>query len=109
MGRRSVTAPRGPASRVERLIIEARDPPVLLLRGPSNSLKCWRNRCKTRCRGLYRSMTTIFTWVSNETTDRVGDSRMLVAFNNNTQRNHFLNSVKFPKHVTYVLGSLDGL
>lgn len=107
--RGSRTVERGPSSRLTQLIKEAYDPPVLLLKGPGNSLKCWRNRCKVKCKGFYHSMSTIFSWVSTESAERLGDSRMLVAFTDSSQRTDFLHRVKFPKHVTYVFGSLDGL
>lgn len=55
------------------------------------------------------SMSTSFTWVSSETSERLTGSRMLIAFTNEEQRRVFLLTVKLPKGVTFALGNLNEL
>lgn len=99
---------RGHYSRVERLQIEARDPPILIVKGCSNTLKCWRFRIKTKNRKYYTFATTVFKWVDgvHELDDR---SRMLLAFKDSKQRQLFVDSVTLPKGTEVAYGSLNSL
>lgn len=108
VGRRHKLVEGKGLSRLRRLQEEAWDPPVLLLKGPANTLKCYRYRCKTRCKGLFTRMSTVFSWVG-EGSERIGQPRMLLAFANNEQRRHFINTVHLPKGTEYSLGRLDSL
>lgn len=109
VGGRHRSPARAAETRLERLISEARDPPIILVRGPQNSLKCWRNRCRIRWPGYFQSMSTTFTWISSQSIQRAGLARMLISFNSVTQRELFLKHVKLPKNTSYVFGFLDGL
>lgn len=108
VGGRSRTPERAPASRLVQLINEAYDPPILLLQGGANTLKCFRRRANQTHPYKFVCMSTTWTWSCKTTTKKYGH-RMLVAFSDSTQRQIFLNSVKLPKGVTFVRGSLDGL
>lgn len=104
-GSRLVAGPTG--SRLARLQAEARDPPVILLKGPSsNHLKCWRNRCKRRHKHLYEAFSTIFQWLYYSAGLK---HRMLIAFTDEKQRQKFLDTVKLPKNTEYSLGNLNSL
>ena len=92
-------------SRLERLQEEARDPPIIIVKGCANTLKCWRFRCKNnKSRKLYEYATTVFRWV-----DLDNKSRMLFAFKDTQQRELFLDSVTLPKGTDLALGSLGSL
>ena len=95
-------------SRLRRLQEEARDPYVLLLKGPANTLKCYRNRCKGKYSSLFLSISTVFSWVGDGV-ERLGVPRMLIAFKSSTQRQLFLKSVLLPKGTQYSFGNLDSL
>ncbi|AFV27131.1 E2 [Human papillomavirus 170] len=94
--------------RLRRLQEEARDPPLVLLKGPGNTLKCWRFKCKQKYCGLYHRISTNFSWVG-EGSARLGTPRMLIAFTSPTQRQAFLRSVVFPKGTEFSLGNLYSL
>lgn len=106
VGRSRRTVAETGLSRIERLQEEARDPPIILVQGHPNSLKCWRNRLY-RFRHLYTDVTTVFKWVLNTTVD--AQSRIIVAFKSTWQRQQFLAAVTIPKRCTYVYGSLNAL
>lgn len=108
VGRSTRSVGRGHYSRLERLQIEARDPPILIVKGCSNTLKCWRFRIKTKNRKCYTFATTVFKWVDgvHELDDR---SRMLLAFKDYTQRQQFVDSVTLPKGTEIAYGSLNSL
>lgn len=95
-------------SRLRLLQVEARDPPLVLLKGPANTLKCWRFRCKLKYSGMYLRLSTGFSWVGDGS-ERLGEQRLLIAFTDKTQRNTFLKTVIFPKNTSYSLGNLDSL
>ncbi|AWK28213.1 E8/E2 protein [Human papillomavirus type 221] len=99
---------RGHYTRVERLQIEARDPPILIVKGGSNTLKCWRFRIKTKHRKYYTFATTVFKWVDgvHELDNR---SRMLLAFKDTKQRQLFVDSVTLPKGTEVAYGALNSL
>nr|AYA93415.2 MAG: E2 protein [Human papillomavirus] len=92
-------------NRLERLQEEARDPPIIIVKGCANTLKCWRFRCKNnKSRQLYEYASTVFRWVDLDT-----KSRMLFAFKDNEQRDLFLDTVTLPKGTELALGSLNSL
>ena len=95
--------------RLERLLEEARDPPVIVLRGDANKLKCFRFRAKKKYQELVKYYSTTWSWVGGTTNDRIGRSRMLLAFSSNTERELFINIMKLPPGVDWSLGSLDDL
>ena len=95
--------------RLERLLEDARDPPVIVLRGDANKLKCFRFRAKKKYRDLVKYYSTTWSWVGGTTNDRIGRSRMLLAFTSNTERQLFINIMKLPPGVDWSLGSLDDL
>nr|UXX42013.1 MAG: E8^E2 [Gammapapillomavirus sp.] len=108
VGSRSVSVARHGLSRLGRLQEEAWDPPIALLTGHQNSLKCWRNRCHDKYSHLYVSFSTVWKWVTPE---KQGDSasKVLIAFRDTSQRSAFLNTVTIPKGTAVTLGSLDSL
>nr|WGH53126.1 E2 [Papillomaviridae sp.] len=92
------------SSRLERLQAEARDPPILIVKGCANTLKCWRYRFKVKNSKLFLYASTVFKWV-----DLDADSRMLLAFKDENQRTLFVNSVTLPKGTQIAYGSLNSL
>ena len=102
VGRRSTTVPRRGLTRTERLAAEARDPPIIILQGGANNLKCWRNRHKD-CR-LCLQISTVFRWAGLDS-----GNRMLIAFTDVQQRSEFLKTVNLPKGCTFAKGSLEAL
>lgn len=97
------------SGRLERLLADAKDPPVILLRGNTNCLKCYRYRVKKKHGDLVKYISTTWSWVGGDTSDRVGRSRMLVAFTSYTQRERFIQVMKLPPNVDWSLGSFDDL
>ncbi|ACT76415.1 E2 protein [Human papillomavirus 116] len=98
---------RSGLSRLERLQKEARDPYIILVRGPQNTLKCWRYRIQTKANFPFLYISTVWKWV---TKDAVGhEGRVLIAFLSKESRDLFANSVHFPKNTTHSYGSLDAL
>lgn len=93
-------------TRLARLEAEARDPLIALFKGRSNQLKCWRYRLP---KDLFNQASTVFRWAGEEDDDIFNSHRMLVAFNNQTQRKHFFSSVSIPRGVLYAYGHLDSL
>lgn len=65
--------------------------PVLIVKGSSNILKCWRNRTKSRWPSC--DMSTAWTWTGMSD----GGARMLVRFQSSHQREQFLRCTKPPK------------
>ena len=102
---RSVTASH--LSRLELLKEEARDPPIIIITGPANTLKCWRYRKRNSNASWFLEISTIFTWVGGRSSD--DQARMLVAFKNNQQREQFVKYVQLPKQATFAYGQLDRL
>lgn len=110
VGRRHRTVPTTGLTRLERLEREAEDPPVLLLKGRANALKCWRNRCD-KYRHLFTRMSTVWKWAKEEEFCDCNQnySRLLVAFNSIQDRSLFLQKVNLPKGCTYSEGNLASL
>lgn len=94
-------------SRLELLKEEARDPPIIIITGPPNTLKCWRYRKKNSNASWFLDISTIFTWVGGSSTNN--QARMLVAFRSNEEREHFLKYVQLPKQASFAYGQLDKL
>lgn len=109
VGSRTVTVGGGYSTRLGRLQAEAWDPPIIILKGGANAMKCWRNRCKTKCSRLFTYMSTVFQWVHEGHHQGPVGGRMLVAFASEQQRTEFLNTVTIPKGVTWGFGQLDSL
>jgi hypothetical protein len=95
-------------SRLGLLQAEARDPPIIIVKGPANTLKCWRWRVKNKYRDLFLEFSTNWTWVGDEA-DTCYKSRMLVAFENVSQREKFLKTVNVPKGSSLTFGNIDSL
>ncbi|ATQ38264.1 E2 [Gammapapillomavirus 7] len=108
VGRRHRFTQRKGLSRLGQLQEDARDPPIILLKGPANTLKCYRFRCRSKCRSLIYRMSTVFSWVG-EGPERLGEPRMLLAFKDKEQRQRFLSTVHLPKGTHYSLGNLNSL
>lgn len=108
VGRRHTTVPRTGLTRIRRLEAEAGDPPVILVKGGANNLKCWRNRCK-KSNALFWYISTVFRWADNNAFHAFNHHRMLIAFKSEAQRALFLATVSLPKNTSYALGTLDSL
>nr|QZE11847.1 MAG: early protein 2 [Ailuropoda melanoleuca papillomavirus 5] len=109
VGGRHKTTPRRARNRLTQLILDARDPPVIVLKGDPNSLKCLRFRFKKSYSKYFFKVSTTWTWTDSQKTDRLGKARILVAFVDDNQRDEFLKTVPLPKSVQYFTGSLNGL
>lgn len=101
--RRSVA--RTNLTRLARLQEEARDPPLVLLRGSANQLKCWRYRCNLKCGSI--TFSSVFKWITPDA--QLPESRMLLAFPSVNDRDIFLQNTHFPKGTSWALGSLNAL
>lgn len=108
VGSRSHTVAKHNLSRLRRLQEEARDPPVAVLTGHQNSLKCWRNRCNTKYSHLYICCSSVFRWLGPHC-DKHDLCKIMIAFKDTHQRKYFLDTVTLPKGTTATLGSLDSL
>lgn len=107
VGKSTTTTPRRRRTRLGQLLYDARDPPVLVLKGDANSLKCVRYRLKSRFSSLFCRVSTTFTWTAPNGPERWGRSRMMLTFRDEEQRASFLDAVTFPKSVQFFLGSLQ--
>nr|AYA93513.1 MAG: E2 protein [Human papillomavirus] len=107
VGKRVRSVGRDYHGRLERLLAEAKDPPVILLRGEANVLKCYRYRARKKHRGLVKFYSTTWSWVGEDSCDRVGRARMLLAFSTYKHRQQFIDTMKLPPKVDWSLGSLD--
>ena len=107
VGRSHRSVPRTGLSRIERLEEEARDPPIIVVKGPANPLKCWRYRCEKKYKSFYVYMTTVFRWITNEVA--LADGRVLIAFANTNQRTRFIATVPLPKGASMCMGNLECL
>lgn len=104
VGSRHRTVPTSGLTRFERLEAEARDPLVVIFKGRSNQLKCWRYRIP---KSYYLVASTVFRWAGDGGNNVMNSHRMLVAFEDQIQRKQFLRSVSIPKGVLYAFGQLD--
>nr|WPK29457.1 MAG: E2 protein [Varecia variegata papillomavirus 2]WPK29463.1 MAG: E2 protein [Varecia variegata papillomavirus 2] len=78
--------------------------PVVLLKGESNRLKCWRYRCRHKWSNLYYRVSSGFSWLGEDACK--GDARMLFAFAGLGQRQNFLDTVTFPPGSEVTLGAI---
>lgn len=101
--------PRHCGGRLQNLHADARDPPIILVKGPPNSLKCWRNRVRRRFPRPFSQISTVFTWVDERDSVGATSAQLLVAFTDDHQRTVFLETVTVPKGALVYKGSLDGL
>lgn len=106
VGGRHTSVTEGRLTRLERLQEEARDPAVISVEGPANSLKCWRYRFRKYC-DLYEEVSTVFKWLSNK--HGASKSHIMISFKSETQRQKFLNFVTIPKNCNFAYGHLDAL
>ncbi|AEO16186.1 E2 [Morelia spilota papillomavirus 1] len=109
VGSRNRTVEAKRSSRLARLLDEARDPPIVVLKGNPNSLKCLRYRLRHQYSKEFQHISTTFQWVDTVDSARLGRGRMLVMFTDDAQRMHFLKHVPLPKHITAFKGQLDGI
>lgn len=108
VGSGHLTVPRRHLTRLERLEAEAKDPPIILVTGAANQLKCWRWRCK-KARVPCTCISTVFSWSGNSSDNCASNHKMLFAFASREQRELFRASVRFPKDTTFSYGNLNGL
>lgn len=95
-------------SRLRALQEEARDPPVIIIRGGANALKCFRYRkTHSSSKHLFLCISSVFKWVGDCTA--TSGSRMLVSFKDAKQRDMFIRHTTFPKGSEYFLGQLNSL
>ncbi|AHL83545.1 E2 [Enhydra lutris papillomavirus 1] len=109
VGRSHKSASPRLGGRLERLIQEARDPPIVVLKGEANPLKCLRYRLTKGYSSTFEEVSTTWKWASCKTKDPCGRARMLVSFSTPDQRDLFLQHVPLPKSVKYFLGSLNDI
>lgn len=95
--------------RLGRLLDEAKDPPVILLRGEANQLKCYRYRARKKHKGNYKYFSSTWSWIGEHSNDRIGRARMLVTFISTHQRELFLDTMKLPQGVDWSYGNFDSL
>lgn len=95
--------------RLEQLLADARDPPIILFKGAANTLKCYRYRERQRLKGFYKWFSTTWSWVGSEDCTRIGRARMIVSFTSYSQRQEFTNRMKIPKGVDWCFGNFDKL
>nr|AYA94778.1 MAG: E2 protein [Human papillomavirus] len=96
-------------TRLGVLQAEAFDPPLIIVKGGANNLKCWRRRCKLKYSNLYSDSTTVFNWVKQHNDTKSTKSRILVAFKSKEQRSAFLSNVTIPKGCSIAYGNLNSL
>ena len=109
VGRSVHSVGRDHRGRLARLLDEAKDPPIILLRGEANQLKCYRYRARQRHKGHYKYFSSTWSWIGEHSTDRIGRSRMVVSFTSNTQREHFIDTMRLPQGVDWSYGNFDSL
>lgn len=111
VGSRHRSVPREGLSRLERLTEEARDPPIILIKGHANNLKCWRFRCNNRFGHLFSNISSVFKWIDDchGSHESILGSRMIIAFKDSSQRQRFLATVTLPRNTTYAFGFIDSL
>nr|AYA94071.2 MAG: E2 protein [Human papillomavirus] len=109
VGSRSRTVPRTGLTGLRRLQEEAWDPFLIVFQGCPNILKCFRNRFTVRFPNLFVTASSVFHWIVENDADKIASARMLIAFNNENQRNMFLNAITVPKGTRYWFGNIDKL
>lgn len=107
VGERHHTVTERHLSKLARLQAEARDPPIISVKGPPNCLKCWRYRLK-RHSDLYQDSSTVFKWILKNA-HGASSGHMLISFKSISQRQSFMSIVTIPKHCSVSFGNLDAL
>lgn len=97
------------SGRLAQLLDAAKDPPVILLRGGANTLKCYRWRFRKKHAGQFRFVSTTWSWVGDQSNDRIGRARILIAFNTNYERDKCIQEMKLPVGVDWSFGQFDDL
>lgn len=100
---------RNHSGRLAQLLDEAKDPPVILLRGNANTLKCYRYRFRKKHAGNFHFVSTTWSWVGGTSNERIGRARMLIAFINDNQREKCIQEMKLPLGVDLSYGQFDDL
>uniref|UniRef100_A0AAU7E3M8 Regulatory protein E2 n=1 Tax=Mops bat papillomavirus TaxID=3141892 RepID=A0AAU7E3M8_9PAPI len=99
------TVAKGGRSRVQTLLAEAHDPPLLVIAGAANVLKCLRYRIIKKHHGHFRAISSNFWWAEGE--GHGSGSRMLIAFEDPQQRKAFQNRASLPQSVRTFLGNFQ--
>ena len=97
------------SGRLAQLLDAAKDPPVILLRGAANTLKCYRFRFRKKHAGSFQFISTTWSWVGGHTTERIGRSRILISFHTDSEREKCLQQMKLPLGVEWSYGQFDDL
>lgn len=109
VGAHKKTPGRGPSSRLGRLLQEARDPPGICVAGPPNILKCLRYTIKCK-KASFKFISTTFSWTYSNSPQRFGtNGRIIILFDDNRQRQLFLETVSLPKSVSYYTVNFNGV
>lgn len=108
VGRSLRSVERRHLGRLELLQAEARDPPIVVVKGHPNNLKCWRWRVGLKYRDLFLASSTIWNWVGDDT-EKAKKSRLLFAFSSIEQREYFVRTVHMPKGSSFAYGNIDSL
>lgn len=103
------TVSSGPGGRLGQLLREARDPPGLCLRGPANTLKCYRYSLKKHHPTSCTAISTTWKWTDSGNTTRLGDGRMLLLFDTAADRDIFLKTIHIPKTLSYYFVEFGGI
>lgn len=98
---------RGCPGRHRTVPVDAGHSPIVLVKGRTNALKCWRNRLRRRHYRPFVQISTAFSWVDER--DSSGITNLLIAFADHHQRDVFLKTVPMPSGTVVIRGSLDGL
>lgn len=109
VGSRHQTPARRGGGRLRDLLQDAFDPAALLVKGPANSVKCFRFQCKRKHSSLFNCISTTFYWTSAEGPKRLGDARMIIVFDSDPQRDKFLSRVRLPPSLKSVALNLDAI
>nr|AYA94096.1 MAG: E2 protein [Human papillomavirus] len=97
------------SGRLAQLLDAAKDPPVMLLRGNANTLKCYRYRFRKKHAGGFQYISTTWSWVGDASNDRIGRARMLISFHTEGERERCLQHMKLPVGVEWSYGHFDDL
>lgn len=108
VGTRHETPKKGPKTRVEKLLAEAWDPPLVYLSGSINSLKAYRSRLKHLHTDTFTYVTSTFTVQYADVRKKLPLGRFIVFFENTVQRDFFIHKVKRPSSIKLVKGSING-
>uniref|UniRef100_A0AAU6S4X2 Regulatory protein E2 n=1 Tax=Plecotus austriacus papillomavirus 1 TaxID=3140011 RepID=A0AAU6S4X2_9PAPI len=109
VGASRTSVQRRSGSRLATLLREARDPPGLCIRGPANSVKCYRYTLKSKHAATFSFISTTWHWTESKDPTRVGDARMLILFENSQKRETFLRTVSMPRTMSAFPVSFGGL